>query len=111
MDGLRGPIPRINGSMIQMNGGNVCCLVGKIQKASPNRELLTVVTSDNQIVNVSCGYGTFEVSQGYVELIVLVNADARLTAHSTTSYGEDFDLAYYNEAVVIAQQHSSLFGL
>jgi hypothetical protein len=90
MDPFRGPKPRINASMLQMNLGNMCVLVGRIQKASPAKDQLTIMTSDEQIVNVECGYRMFEVTQGYVELIVSIDSDGRLRAHAATSYGDNF---------------------
>ncbi|XP_065840011.1 uncharacterized protein [Oscarella lobularis] len=109
MEGSHVAMPLINKSLAHKYRGKDCVLVGRIENVSGSS--MTVETSDKQKVSVDCGFGTFSSMQGVVELVVSVGFDGRFVAQSAYSYGDDFDLTVYNDALNVLQRHLSPFGV
>lgn len=96
---ISAPKPRVNFEQMQRYIGRKVLLVGMVEDQQPNQ--VQVKAADGGKVTVTLKDGG-HVDTSFVEFEGLVDSPSSLVADSWAAFGNNFDLANYNELCLLA---------
>lgn len=97
---------RVNAAMLPSFQGKEVCLLGKAKNVDSNGSSFTLITSDNQDIQIVMQKPLNEYVSGLVEVHGQVTGKNQIDCHNYVIFSEDvsesFNLQLYNTAVELA---------
>ncbi|KAI8928452.1 replication factor A protein 3 [Entophlyctis helioformis] len=99
--------PRVNSALLLKNVGKTVRIVGKVTSINSTNAILEASDKGQVTVMLAMGSG---VRPGVVEILGRVTNDVSVQEMSSCMFASDFDADSHDKMVMLAQEHSELFG-
>lgn len=99
---------RVNGEMLHSFRGQNVCMIGKLNKISPDNMSFELTAPDNKIVNVKLKVPVRDMLSDYVEVYGSVDERGYIIGVNYTTFDnsmtDNFDMDLYNETLQMIYQ-------